>query len=256
MKFMTLLSIELTKIRRSKIILILFIAVVILWIPSVANAHLNFKMSFAGISPENNFLIQGLMGMAWFMFPASMVVCTVLLAETERGHNGIIKMKSLPINLTTLCLAKFVVLLLLAASEMALTMLTYFISASIASHLQNYDFLLPVSFVLKEIFFLLLSAIPMLAVFWLLSTCIQTPIFCVGTGLASIVPSILLINTKIWFLYPMAYPFYVVATEYAKLSTSMTESNLNFFLWLPIAIIITGISLWLSCRFFEQTERS
>ena len=70
MKFMTLLSIELDKIRRSKIILILLIAVVILWIPSVANAHLNFKMSFAGISPENNFLIQGLMGMAWFMFPA------------------------------------------------------------------------------------------------------------------------------------------------------------------------------------------
>ena len=79
MSFLSLIGIEFEKIRRSKILLILTVATIILWLPSIFNANLNFGMQAEGISPENNFLIQGFMGMAWFMFPASMVVSTVLL---------------------------------------------------------------------------------------------------------------------------------------------------------------------------------
>ena len=71
MNFFTLIGIEFKKIRRSKILWILFAAVIILWLPSVLNAHMNFEMQDTGISPQNNFLIQGFMGMAWFIFPAS-----------------------------------------------------------------------------------------------------------------------------------------------------------------------------------------
>ena len=76
MSFPVLVGVEWKKIRRSKILLILGIAAVMLWIPSILNAHLNFGMQAEGISPEHNFFIQGFMGMAWFMFPAAMVVCT------------------------------------------------------------------------------------------------------------------------------------------------------------------------------------
>ena len=72
MSFPILLGAEWKKLRRSKIVLILWAAALILWIPSILNAHLNFGMEAEGISPEHNFLIQGFMGMAWFMFPASM----------------------------------------------------------------------------------------------------------------------------------------------------------------------------------------
>ena len=41
----------------------------------------------------------------------------------------------------------------------------------------------------------------MAAVFWMIANLIQTPVFSVGIGLASIVPSVLMINTKIWFAY-------------------------------------------------------
>ncbi len=71
MNFLLLTSIEFKKIRHSKILLILAIAVVILWLPSIFNANVNFRMQAEGISPENNFLIQGFMGMVWFIFPAS-----------------------------------------------------------------------------------------------------------------------------------------------------------------------------------------
>ena len=73
-RFMTLLSVEFRKIKRSRLLLLFFAASVILWIPSVLNAELNFTMQAEGISPENSFFIQGFMGMAWFMYPAGMVV--------------------------------------------------------------------------------------------------------------------------------------------------------------------------------------
>ena len=59
MKWTTLFQVELTKIRRSKILLLLILPAVILWVPNVMNASLNFQMDDIGISPENSFMIQG-----------------------------------------------------------------------------------------------------------------------------------------------------------------------------------------------------
>lgn len=255
MSFLSLISIELKKIRRSKIILILAAATVILWMPSILNTHMNFEMQAEGISPENNFFIQGFMGMAWFMFPASMVVSTVLLNMTERSNKGILKMLSLPIHTTKLCLAKFAVLLALAAFQILMTVGMYFVSAGIASQTQNYDFILHPLFVLKEAGMIFAASIPMLAFFWLLSVCIQTPIFSIGIGLASIVPSVLMINTKIWFAYPMSYPFFVITAEYGKLADNLTTSQVKLTPWLPVAAGITVFCLFVSCLRFGQAER-
>ncbi len=255
MSFLSLIGIEAGKIRRSKILLILTVAAIILWLPSIFNANLNFGMQAEGISPENNFLIQGFMGMAWFMFPASMVVSTVLLNMMERSNKGILKMLSLPIATTWLCLAKFVVLLALAAFQILMTVGMYFVSAGIASQLQDYNFILRPLCVFREAGLIFVSSIPMLAFFWLLSVCIQTPIFSIGVGLASIVPSVLMINTKIWFAYPMSYPFFVITAEYGKLASNLTTAQVELIPWLPVASSITIISLLISCLRFGQVER-
>lgn len=255
MSFLSLIGIEFKKIRRSKILLILTVATIILWLPSIFNANLNFGMQAEGISPENNFLIQGFMGMAWFMFPASMVVSTVLLNMTERSNKGILKMLSLPIATTQLCLAKFVVLLALAAFQILMTVGMYFVSAGIVSQTQDYNFILQPLFVFKEAGLIFVSAIPMLAFFWLLSVCIQTPIFSIGIGLASIVPSVLIINTKAWFAYPISYPFFVITSEYGKLATNLDTAQVELIPWIPVAIVITIFCLSISCLRFGQAER-
>ena len=107
MNFFALIGVELRKIRRSKILLILLVPVILMWIPSIINAEMNFDTRGIPITPENNFFIQGFMGMVWFMIPASLVVGTVLLTQTERANKGILKMLSLPVNTAKLCLAKF-----------------------------------------------------------------------------------------------------------------------------------------------------
>lgn len=255
MNFLSLVDVEFKKIKRSKIFLILLAATVILWIPSTLNAQMNFGMQAEGISPENNFFIQGFMGMSWFMFPASMVVGTVLLSQTEMKNKGILKMLALPISTVKLCLAKFVVLLVLAAMQILMMAGMYYISAAICSKTQDYNFILPPLFVAKEIFFLFLSAIPMIAFFWMLSVCIQTAIFSVGIGLASIVPSVLIINTKIWFAYPMSYQFFVITSEYGKLAANLDMVQVELIPWIPVAVIITTICLGISCIRFGQAER-
>lgn len=255
MNFLSLVGVELKKLKRSKIILILAVATVILWVPSIINAPINFEMQAEGISPENNFFIQGFMGLSWFIFPASMVVSTVLLNMTERSNKGILKMLSLPINKTKLCLAKFTVLLILAFLQIAMTVLMYYLSAFIVSNTQNYDFILSPLFVLKEAVFVFLSSIPMISFFWLISVCVETPIFSIGIGFASIVPSVLMINTKLWFAYPMSYPFFVITSEYGKLATNLTTSQVELVPWLPVAFGITVLTLAISCLRFGKSER-
>lgn len=189
---------------------------------------MNFSMQAEGISPENNFFIQGFMGMAWFMFPASMVVGTVLLSQTERTNKGILKMLALPVSTVKLCLAKFVVLLALAASQILMMIGMYYMSAAIVTGTQDYNFILSPLFVLKEAGFIAVSTIPMLAFFWLLAVCIQTPIFSIGIGLASIVPSVLIINTKAWFAYPMSYPFLLLLQNTENLLKILQLHRLTF----------------------------
>ena len=255
MSFLSLLDVEFKKIRRSKIMLILSVAVIALWLPSIFNANMNFQMQAEGISPEYNFLIQGFLGMSWFIFPASMVVSTVLLNQTERSNKGILKMLALPINTAKLCMAKFVVLLSLAVVQVLMSVGMYYLSAAIVTGTQNYNFILSPLFVIKEAVLLLVSSIPMLTFFWLLSVCIQTPIFSVGIGLASIVPSVLMINTKIWFAYPMAYPFFVVTAEYGKIASNLNTAQVELVPWLPVAVCITVICLLIACSYFGKAER-
>jgi len=255
MNFFRLAGVEYQKLRRSHIIFILLAAAAILWIPAICNAHLNFQMQAEGISPEHNFFIQGFLGLCWFLFPAGMVVCTVLLNQTERSNRGILKMLSLPVSTGKLCLAKFTVLLSLAALQIILTVGMYTLSALAVSHTQDYDFLLQPAFICKEAGMIFLAAVPMLALLWMLAVCIQTPVFSIGAGLALIVPSVLVINTKAWYLYPMAYPFYVMTSEYSRLAENLTDFDVPLIPWLPAAGLITAGCLAVSCMCFGWAQR-
>lgn len=255
MSFCSLAGIELKKIRRSKILLILLAPVIMMWIPSIVNSQMNFDTRDIPITPENNFFIQGFMGMVWFMIPASLVVCTVLLIQTERSHRGIVKMLSLPVSTAKLCLAKFSVLILLALIQMAMTVCAYYISAVIASQIQDYNFILEPLYVCQNALIIYAGAIPMAAVFWMIASLIQSPVFSVGIGLASIVPSVLIINTKIWFAYPMSYPFYLLMVQYGRAAQGIYSTHIDWLPWLPTAAVITVIALALACMRFGASER-
>ena len=255
MSLIRLLLVEFQKIRRSHILWILAAAVVILWLPSIIHANLNFKMQAEGISPEQNFFIQGFLGFCWFLFPSCMVVVTVMLNQTERNNRGILKMLSLPVSTKKLCLAKFFVMLFLAALQTVLAVGMYLLSVAVVTRTQEYPFLLQQTFIWKEAGLIFLTAIPMLAFFWMLAVCIRTPVFAIGAGLASVIPSVLVINTKAWFLDPMAYPFYILTSEYGRLAANLPDLSVQLIPWLPVGALLTVCCLWIACLCFGQAER-
>lgn len=103
---------------------------------------------------------------------------------------------------------------------------------------------------------LYLSALPMAAIFWAFAVLIRTPIFSIGMGLASIVPAVLMINTKAWFVYPMSYPFYLLTAEYSRAASETTTATVHLFPWIPAAIGFTLLGLAASCYRFGYKERS
>ncbi len=249
-----LLRIELIKIRRSHIFWILLIPAVIMWIPSALNAGVNFRMDQIGISPEHNFFIQGFMGMAWFMIPAALIICTVLLNQTERSDKGIVKMLSLPVNAGLLCLAKFLVMLFLMTVQMLLTIVLYYTGAFLASQLENYDFVLSLPDAAGCAARIYLAIIPMAAFFWMLAVLIQTPIFSAGICLASVVPSVLMLNTKLWPFYPMDYPFYILMTQYGKWAEGVFTAKIQWIPMLPVAGAVTAVCLFIACIRFGKAD--
>lgn len=164
-------------------------------------------------------------------------------------------MLALPVGTAKLCMAKFVVMLALAACQIGMAVGMYYAAAAAASGMQDYHFILQPLYVFQKAGLLFAAAIPMIAFFWMLSVCIQTPIFSIGIGLASIVPSVLVINTKAWFAYPMSYPFFVITAEYGRLAANLDTAQVERIPWMPVAVVITILCLGISCLRFGQAER-
>lgn len=58
MNFFTLTGIEITKIRRSKILLLLLFAAMLMWIPAIINSGSLMNVRDIPITPEHNFLFR------------------------------------------------------------------------------------------------------------------------------------------------------------------------------------------------------
>lgn len=246
MSFIDLLKIEFMKIKRGKIIWILLIPILLLWIPAIANAMLNLEVT-NGLTPSQNYIFQSLSSYTWFLLPATIVICTVMIEQIEEKNRGLLKMMSLPISNTKLCLSKFVVLVTLIFVQIFTAFLTYFVSVGITYKIYDYNFLLPIIEVLKMFSLIFVTTIPMITIYWLLAIIIKTPIFSVGIGMALIVPSVFIINTSSWYLYPMGYPFMMIS--------SMLSLEYKLIPWIPVAIIISIICLAISCIRFGAVER-
>ena len=76
MNFFSYLTMELKKLKHSKILLLLCIPVLMMWLPSIINSEKIFDTQQVPITPEHNFFIQGFMGMRTVVIGTE----TVLLA--------------------------------------------------------------------------------------------------------------------------------------------------------------------------------
>lgn len=131
MNFSELLKIEFMKVKRSKIIPLIFIAPILVIISGIANLSTYFTPEYTNAWPA--MFIQSALVYAYYLLPFSMIVVCVMIAGRETQNNGILKMLALPVSRQSLSLAKFCVLVFYLFMEMAVFMAVFIIAGLIAT---------------------------------------------------------------------------------------------------------------------------
>lgn len=89
MSFLELLKIEFMKVKRSKIVPLIFIAPLLVVASGVASLSRYFTPEYTNAWPA--MFIQSALVYAYYLLPFSMIVVCVMIAGRETGNNGILK---------------------------------------------------------------------------------------------------------------------------------------------------------------------
>ena len=95
MSFLELLKIEFIKVKRSKIIPLIFIGPFFVVSFCVANLQSYFSPEYTNAWAA--MFIQSALVYAYYLLPFSMIVVCVMIMGRETGNNGILKMLALPV---------------------------------------------------------------------------------------------------------------------------------------------------------------
>ena len=147
MNFLELLKIEFMKVRRSKIVPLLFIAPLLVVASGVASLSRYFTPEYTNAWPA--MFIQSALVYAYYLLPFSMIVVCVMIAGQETAHNGILKMLALPVSRYALSIAKFCVLAFFLFMEMAVFLAVFVIAGLLATHTMGVEETLPILYLLK-----------------------------------------------------------------------------------------------------------
>ena len=96
MSFLDLFKIEFMKVKRSKIVPLIFIAPLLVVVSGVASLSNYFTPEYTNAWPA--MFIQSALVYAYYLLPFSMIVVCVMIVGRETGNNGILKMLALPVS--------------------------------------------------------------------------------------------------------------------------------------------------------------
>ena len=254
MNILNLLDIEFTKVRRSKIAPLIFVAPILVIISGVSNISRYFTPEYTNAWPA--MFIQSALVYAYYLLPFSMIVVCVMLAGRETQNNGIQKMLSLPINRHSISFAKFCVLLIYLLMEMVIFLIVFVLAGKVATSKYGISESLPFQYILGWSVRLYLTMLPCLAAMWAITVVFEKPIFSVGLNLLLVIPGVLIANTPLWIVYPYCYSGYLVSCSLHDFTTDGANNAFTFTLqpFLACAVILFAIFLALSIAKFGKKE--
>lgn len=250
--FFGLLRIEFMKVKRSKILPLIFVAPFLVVASGVANLHSYFTPEYTNAWAA--MFIQSALVYAYYLLPFSMVVVCVLLAGRETQTNGILKMLALPVNRFTLSAAKYCVLLTYLLMEMLVFLAVFVIAGLIATSSTGISEALPIMYLLKWCAGLFLTMLPSVAAMWAITVLFEKPLLSVGLNLLLIIPGVLVANTPLWIIYPYCYSGYLVSCSLHDFTTESTSTAFQIFPFLPCAILIFLLLFAVSLIRFGRKE--
>ena len=252
MSFLELLKIEFIKVKRGKMIPLIFIAPLLVVASGVANLQNYFSPEYTNAWAA--MFIQSALVYAYYLLPFSMIVVCVMIAGRETGNNGILKMLALPVSRYVLSAAKFCVLLFYLLMEMVVFLVVFVITGLIAANNTGITEALPIMYLLKWCVGLFLTMLPCVAMMWAITVLFEKPLLSVGMNLLLVIPGVLAANTPLWIAYPYCYSGYLVSCSLHDFTAESSGTAFSYFPFLPCAILMFSLVFALAVTRFGKKE--
>lgn len=252
MSFLELLRIEFTKVKRSKMIPLIFAAPLLVVSFGVANLSRYFTPEYTNAWPA--MFIQSALVYSYYLLPLSMIVVCVMIAGRETGNNGILKMLALPISRYALSMAKFCVLVFYLFMEMAVFFAVFVIAGTVATKTMGVTETLPVLYLMKWCAGLFLTMLPCLGAMWAVTVLFEKPLLSVGLNLLLVIPGVLVSNTPVWIAWPYCYSGYLVSCSLHDFTAGDNIRTFSLFPFLPAAILVLALVLTIAVIQFGKKE--
>ncbi|MCI9229151.1 MAG: ABC transporter permease subunit [Dorea sp.] len=250
MSFLELLKIEFIKVKRGKIIPLIFIAPLLVVASGTANLQNYFSPEYTNAWAA--MFIQSALVYAYYLLPFSMIVVCVMIAGRETGNNGILKMLALPVSRYALSAAKFCVLLFYLFMEMVVFLTVFVITGLIATSNTDITEALPIMYLLKWCAGLFFTMLPSAATMWAITVLFEKPLLSVGLNLLLVIPGVLAANTPLWVIYPYCYSGYLVSCSLHDFTSKGVSTDFNLFPFLPCAILVFALVLTAAVKRFGK----
>lgn len=252
MSLLELLKIEFMKVKRSKIIPLIFIAPLLVVTSGIANLSTYFTPEYT--NAWSAMFIQSALVYAYYLLPFSMIVVCVMIAGRETQNNGILKMLALPVNRYALSLAKFFVLVFYLFMEMVVFVIMFLIAGIVATRTTGITEALPLFYLVKWCMGLFLTMLPCIAAIWAITVLFEKTLISVGLNLFLVIPGVLISNTPLRIVYPYCYSGYLVSCSLHDFTAESASTTFSVFPFLPCAIVVSILALLLAVRKFGKKE--
>lgn len=252
MSFLDLLKIEFMKVKRSKIVPLIFIAPLLVVVSGVAYLSNYFTPEYTNAWAA--MFIQSALVYAYYLLPFSMIVVCVMIAGRETGNNGILKMLALPVSRCALSIAKFCVLTFYLFMEMVVFLVVFVIAGLIATQTMGVTETLPILYLLKWCLGLFLTMLPCIAAMWAITVLFEKPLLSVGLNLLLVISGVLVANTPLWIAYPYCYSGYLVSCFLYDFTAETSDAAFSVFPFLACAIVVFGLFFALAVTQFGKKE--
>lgn len=253
MSFGEMLKIEFMKVKRSKIIPLIFAAPLLVVASGVASLSQYFTPEYTQAWAA--MFIQSALVYAYYLLPFSMIVVCVMLAGRETGNRGILKMLSLPLRPSRLSLAKYLVLVFYLFMEMVVFLVVFVVAGLAATQIMGVRETMPLLYLLKWCAGLFLTMLPCLAAIWAITVLFGKPLFSVGLNLLLVIPGVLVANTPLWLVYPYCYSGYLVSCFLHDFTAEGSAGAFSMFPFLPCALLVFGAAMALALTQFGRKAR-
>ena len=252
MTFFEILKIEFMKVKRGRIVPLIFIAPLLVVASGVANLSQYFTPEYT--NAWSAMFIQSALVYAYYLLPFSMIVVCVMIAGRETGNNGILKMLALPVSRYTLSIAKFCVLAFYLFMEMVVFLAVFVIAGTVATSTIGVTETMPVLYLMKWCVGLFLTMLPCVGTMWAITVLFEKMLLSVGFNLFFVIPGVLVANTPLWIAYPYCYSGYLVSCSLHAYTVESGTVTFSMFPFLPIAILVFGLVLTIAVTQFGKKE--